>query len=254
MDPTMFNYSPSANTDNGSCEPFVYGCMDPNMFNYNPLANTDNGNCIPFIFGCTDPSMLNYDPQANTEDFSCIPYIYGCTDSTALNYASPANTDNGSCIQSVEGCMDQSAYNYNSGANVNDSSSCLYNAGCITGPGNPYWLNDPCYAWVISVDDYCCNNAWDEVCQSTYDYCSNSWTGPILSRELEENIVVYPNPVNEIININKSVDITIYNILGDMIIYKTNTNTLDVSRLNPGVYNLQIICNNKLVNKTIVKN
>ena len=99
--------------------------------------------------------------------------------------------------------MDQSAYNYNSEVNVNDSASCLYNAGCVTGPGNPYWLNDPCYAWVISVDDYCCNNAWDEVCQSTYDYCSNSWTGPILSRELEENIVVYPNPVDEIININK---------------------------------------------------
>jgi len=227
--------------------------MDSTMFNYNPLANTDNGNCIPFIFGCTDPSMLNYDPQANTEDFSCTSYVYGCTDSTALNYDSTANTDNGSCIQIVEGCMDQSAYNYNPGSNVSDSSSCLYNAGCITGPGNPYWLNDPCYAWVISVDDYCCNNAWDDVCQSTYDYCSNSWTGPILSRELEENIIVYPNPVSETININKNVDITIYNILGDMIVSKTNTNTLDVSRLNPGVYNLQIMCNNKLVNKTIVK-
>jgi len=278
-DSVMFNYDPLANTDNNTCVPFVYGCtnpialnycascniddfscilpiygcMDSTMFNYNPLANTDNGNCIPLIFGCTDPSMLNYAPQANTEDFSCIPYIYGCTDSTALNYDSTANTDNGSCIQVVEGCMDQSAYNYNPGSNVNDSSSCLYNAGCITGPGNPYWLNDPCYAWVISVDDYCCNNAWDNVCQSTYDYCSSSWTGPILSRELEENIVVYPNPVNETININKYVDITIYNILGDVVIRKTNTNMLDVSRLNPGIYNLQIMCNNKLVNKIIIK-
>jgi hypothetical protein len=224
------------------------------MFNYNPLANVDNNSCIPFIYGCTDPSMLNYNPQANTEDFSCIPFVYGCTDSTALNYDSTANTDNGSCITIVEGCMDQDAYNYDPGANVNDSASCNYDAGCVTGAGNPYWLNDPCYAWVISIDDYCCNNAWDDICQSTYDYCSNSWTGPILSRDLEENIVVYPNPVNEIININKNVDITIYNILGDVVIHKTNTNALDVSRLNSGVYNLQIMCNNKLVNKTIVKN
>ena len=37
-------------------------------------------------------------------------------------------------------------------------------------------------------------------------------------------------------------------------IHKTNTNALDVSRLNPGIYNLQIMCNNKLVNKTIIKN
>ena len=65
--------------------------------------------------------------------------------------------------------------------------------------------------------------------------------------------MVYPNPVNETINVNKSVDITIYNILGDMIVSKTNTNTLDVSRLNPGIYNLQIMCNNKIVNKTIIK-
>ena len=280
MDSTAFNYNPLANVDNGTCVPIILGCTDPialnycdscntddfscilpiygctdsTMFNYNPLANVDNNSCVPYIYGCTDPSMLNYDPLANTEDFSCIPFIYGCTDPTALNYDSTANTDNGSCITIIEGCMDQSAYNYNMLANLNDSASCLYSAGCVTGAGNPYWLNDPCYAWVISIDDYCCNNAWDQVCQSTYDYCANSWTGPILSRNLEDNIVVYPNPVDEIININKYVDITIRNILGDVVIHKTNTNALDVSRLNPGVYNLQIMCNNKLVNKTIVKN
>ena len=27
-----------------------------------------------------------------------------------------------------------------------DSISCLFDANCITGPGFPYWLNDPCYA------------------------------------------------------------------------------------------------------------
>ena len=126
--------------------------------------------------------MLNYDPLANTEDFTCIPYIYGCMDSTALNYDSLANTDNESCITIVEGCMDQSAYNYDISANVHDSISCLYDAGCVTGAGNPYWLNDPCYAWVISVDDYCCENEWDNICQLTYDYCDGTWSGPLLTR------------------------------------------------------------------------
>ena len=182
MDATMFNYNPLANIDNGSCEPFVYGCMDSTMFNYNPLANADNNSCIPFVYGCTDPSMLNYNSEANTEDFSCIAYVYGCMDSLALNYDSLANTDNGSCIEVVMGCMDPGAYNYESTANVNDTLSCLYDAGCITGSGYPYWLNDPCYAWTIEVDEYCCENEWDTICQLTYDYCDGTWSGPLLSR------------------------------------------------------------------------
>ena len=181
-DPTQFNFSSIANTDDGGCEPYVFGCTDSIMFNYNPLANSDNNTCIPFISGCTDPSMLNYNPEANTEDFSCIAYIYGCMDNTALNYDPLANTDNGSCIEVVMGCLDPEAYNYESTANVNDSLSCLYNANCVTGAGNPYWLNDECYAWVISVDDYCCENEWDTICQATYDYCDGTWVGPLLTR------------------------------------------------------------------------
>ena len=182
IDPTMFNFDVNANTDDGDCEPYVFGCTDSVMFNYNPLANSDNNSCIPFISGCTDPSMLNYNPSANTEDFSCIAYIYGCMDSTALNFDPLANTDNNSCVEVVMGCMDPNAYNYESIANVNDSISCLYDAGCFTGPGIPYWLNDPCYAWVISVDDYCCENEWDTICQATYDYCDGTWVGPLLTR------------------------------------------------------------------------
>ena len=194
-DSTMFNYDPIANTNNNTCVPFIYGCTNPialnycdscntddfgcilpiygctdsTMFNFNPLANVDNNSCVTYIYGCTDPSALNYNPQANTEDFSCIPYVYGCTDSSALNFDSLANTDNGSCVQPIMGCMDQAAYNYDQEANVNDSVSCNYSANCVTGPGVPYWLNDPCYAWVIDVDDYCCENEWDEICQATYD-------------------------------------------------------------------------------------
>ena len=111
-------------------------------------------------------------------------------DSTALNYDSTANTDNGSCVAVVEGCMDPSAYNYSELANVNDSSSCLYSAGCITGPGIPYWLNDPCYEWVLSVDDYCCENEWDTICQATYDHCYDGWAGPLLKRGVKKLIKI----------------------------------------------------------------
>jgi len=182
-DPTMFNYSPLANCDDGTCVPYVYGCTDTMMFNFNPLANAEYNpsNCEPYVYGCTDPSMLNYNPEANTEDFSCISYVYGCTDSSALNYDSTANTENGSCVAVVEGCIDPNAYNYDSEANVSDNS-CNYDAGCVTGPGSPYWLNNPCYAWVIDVDEYCCENEWDEICQLTYNHCEGSWVGPLPKR------------------------------------------------------------------------
>jgi len=159
------------------------------MFNYNPLANVDNSSCVLFIYGCTDPAMLNYDALANTEDFTCIPFLYGCMDSTALNYDSLANTDNESCITIVQGCMDPSADNYDPSANV-DNNHCHYDAGCITGPGDPYWLNDPCYAWVISVDDYCCENAWDDICQLTYNYCDGTYIGPLLKRTENEKELI----------------------------------------------------------------
>ena len=188
-DATMFNYDPLANVDNGSCIPFVYGCTDSTAFNYNPLANADNNSCVPYIYGCTDPSALNYSAQANTEDFSCIAYVYGCMDSLALNYDSLANTDNGSCITIVVGCMDQSAYNFNANANINDSLSCRYSAGCVTGDSIPYWLNDPCYAWVIDIDNYCCENEWDTVCQATYNYCEGTWVGPLPMRGVQKILI-----------------------------------------------------------------
>ena len=206
-DVTMFNYDATANTDDGGCEPYVFGCTDSIMFNFNPLANADNSSCIPFIYGCTDPSALNFNPQANSENFSCIDYNYGCTDSSAINYDVLANTDNGSCISMVQGCMDQTAYNFNPIANTPDSLSCNYDAGCITGPGNPYWLNDLCYEWVIDVDEYCCNN----VCESTYEYCAGSWTGPRLHRNPAKLIMVTDLLGRPVTNTKNQLLLYIYN-------------------------------------------
>jgi len=150
--------------------------------------------------------------------------------------------------------MDQSAFNYNVDANVHDSISCLFDAGCITGAGSPYWLNDPCYAWVIDVDDYCCENEWDDICQLTYNYCEGTYIGDIPARIMSEDVItVYPNPASNIININKNVDINVFNYIGGMVISETNINVLDVSVLSPGIYTLQITYNNKLITKKIIK-
>jgi len=261
-DPTSFNYNPSANTENGSCIPKVYGCIDSTMWNYNPLANTDNGSCIPYIYGCMDPGSFNYNPLANTNqvsatDFSnpCIPTIYGCTDSTALNYDPNANTDNGTCIPPIVGCTDPTAYNYNPDANVPDSTSCLYDAGCIDGPGNPYWLNDPCYAWVIDVDNYCCTNSWDPDCQALYDYCAIANNLLNIDEIGFNSIIVYPNPTKDFLNIKTNLNITytLYDFTGKVLIENSKERVLDISSLPNSIYFLSIKHHDKIFNKRIIK-
>ena len=132
----------------------LLGCTDSTASNYNSLANTDNGSCIPFIYGCTDSTAINYDPMANTEDFTCIGLVYGCVDITAFNYDSLANTDDGSCIPYVNGCMDITAWNYNSLANTDDDS-CIYAYGTALGVWdiNPDCEEIDVLGQVILLDD-----------------------------------------------------------------------------------------------------
>ena len=101
--------------------------------------------------------------------------------------------------------------------NVSDSTKDVYiYDGCIGGPGVPYWLNNDCYAWVIDVDEYCCNTEWDSDCQELYNYCEDGY--PMDLHELGNNrIAVFPNPTNDIININTSlndVNYVLYDLTG----------------------------------------
>ncbi len=250
MDPIAMNYDSLANTSDNSCVYFAYGCTDPTAFNFDPLANTDDGSCIEVIYGCMDPTMFNFNPDANTDNGSCIPFYYGCMDSTALNYDDDANSDNGSCIYAIYGCNDPTAINYDPLVNTPDSS-CEYSAGCAV--GDVYTLPNDCFAWVIEVDEYCCDQEWDQGCISLYEYCQDGWTGPTDLIEFRNDLVTYPNPTSDNIYINKKVDVTVVNMLGDIVISKKQINVLDVSRLSPGIYNLIIEHNKIKTNKKIIK-
>jgi len=125
----------------------LLGCTDSIALNYNSLANTDNGSCIPFVYGCTDSTAINYDPLANTEDFTCTVAVYGCTDSTAINFNPLANTNDGSCISATLGCTDILAINYSSLAN-SDDSTCIYAYDIAQGIWN---ISSACDDLIISI-------------------------------------------------------------------------------------------------------
>ena len=50
---------------------------------------------------------------------------------------------------------------------------------------------------------------------------------------------VYPNPTTRTVYLNSSTDVAIYDTNGKRILVKRNTNQVDVSRLNPGIYFIQ---------------
>ena len=294
-DPTMFNYDPLANVDNGSCIPFIYGCMDTTMFNYDPLANTQPANsCVPFIYGCMDDGQgndfngdglpaLNYDATANTNQVSatdvsdpCIAQIFGCTDSTAFNYDPLANVDNGTCIATVYGCTDEYDFqgylyttypnylsgfstvvvdNYDPNANTDDGSCLYYDLNTVTGAGNPYWLNDTCYAWVVyEVDPYCLNNQWDAFCQNQYDYCQYG-TPLTIENISRDQILVYPNPTRDIVNIKSKNDVNIdlYDLLGNHIIHQEQATEIYMGNLPAGIYDLRITFKGMIINHKVIK-
>jgi len=92
------NYDPNATTVNLSLCTWGTtagpGCTDPSQFNYDDNATTDDGSCTPFLFGCMDSTASNYNGSANLPG-SCS--WVGCTDPTAGNYDATATTDDGSC-------------------------------------------------------------------------------------------------------------------------------------------------------------
>jgi hypothetical protein len=277
-DSTAWNYDSDANTDNGTCEPFIYGCTNNLAVNYNELANTDDGSCILIVYGCTDPTALNYDSEANVdndscieivegctdpaafnynadanvEDFSCIDVVIGCMDEEAINYDPLANTDSGGCIDVLTGCTDVSAYNYSLTANTDDGS-CVYDAGCSGGPGEPYWLPNECFAWVISIDTECCEGEWDSYCVELYNYCDLGW--PIDLIENSNELLVYPNPIIDILNIQsiKEVNVKIYDMMGKLVISQEDAKQINMSNYPSGMYNMIISFEDEIINTTILK-
>ena len=241
------------------CIPKIYGCTDSLAYNFIDSANTNDGSCY-YNPACSNPGYLEYYLADSSlvdywsEEFCSTLAVFGCTDSIALNYDPTANVDNGGCIIPVYGCMDPEAFNYNENANVEDGT-CLYDADCIGNPGDPYWLNDQCYAWVISVDDYCCDNIWDETCQEMYDVCDEQQDIVGLPDVKPNQIIVYPNPVESTLNIiaDMEVKVEVKDIVGQVIISKMNPVKLDLSNVAAGTYNVVMTFNGRTLIKTIVK-
>ena len=86
-----------------------------------------------------------------------------------------------------------------------------------------------------------------------YDYCAAGW--PIDARRfLDNDIVIYPNPTKDILNIETRLDVEVelYNMIGSAIII-SNIKKIDLSDYPDGIYNLIIKYDKIVINKKIIK-
>jgi len=249
----VYHFTPYCGT---SCVPYVYGCLDVDAQNYNEEANTDDESCY-YAAGCTQAGYLEYYTQGYEADFddgSCeVLAVFGCTDPEALNYNEEANVDNESCVPVIVGCTDINAFNYDEEANTPDNESCLYDAGCVGEPGDPYWANDECYMWVIEVDPYCCESEWDDTCINLYSYCEEGTATYI--PYFESEVKVFPNPVARTLTVRSSnpVTIEVYNSVGALVVPQTTDNEVDMSGMPVGLYQVVIRHDGRSIIKNISK-
>jgi hypothetical protein len=131
-------------------------------------------------------------------------------------------------------------------------SSCYYSAGCNV--GDIYTLPNECFSWVIEVDPFCCDNEWDNACDDLYVYCQVGWTGPVSITERINDLIIYPNPTSDYINVSKKVDVEVYNSIGSLVLKQNKSTLVDLSTFKSGIYHLRVILNNRITNFKIIKN
>ena len=120
----------------------------------------------------------------------------------------------------------------------------------MNGPGEPYWANDYCYSWVIEVDPYCCETAWDAVCAEMYDYCGEGVTSvDIVDRSA---LRFFPNPTSGIVNIQAPTG-TIVNVFDARGRFVATTTGSIVELPSPGLYVVTANYKGVIKRETIVR-
>lgn len=116
-----------------------------------------------------------------------------------------------------------------------------------------------------------CIQVDDEIAAGNGDFPYSGWgvdNGVIYSEdcslgvsnnEIETNIIVYPNPVKDILTIDNTnnteiTSIKLYDVLGKLVLHvESNYNQIDVSGLNRGIFFLNIETDRGVVTKKIIK-
>ena len=191
--------------------------------------------------GCTDSDAINYNSAEGViEDGSCIDVVLGCTDENACGFDSTANTDDGSCYTlTVE--INVSAENTLS---LNIESTSIDDV--LTNPSYTWYLDGIETGGVINgvilqSGEYALTVTDDLGCEQSSSVLQANLS---INDINNNNILVYPNPANKVINIkSNNIDIysfDLYNTIGELMLSKSDINSkvmsINRNELKSGIY------------------
>lgn len=131
--------------------------------------------------------------------------------------------------------------NYTASSNYGDPASALGSGYVVyDGPGTSVNVTglSPETVYHVAIFEYNCSPKYYNT--DNYPTASFTTTGTgIYTLDLNKTpLKVFPNPVgmSQVLNLNKSVDVTVYNAIGKIVLAKNNTNSIEASELSKGVY------------------
>jgi len=242
----------------GLCDFFeTNGCTDSLACNYNPYATVNDLTCS--FPGCNDPNACNFDPNA------------GCTFEGACELPVPFYNCDGSCVDDADadgicdpfetsGCTDPLACNYNAFVTIDDGSCAeqIFATENISVTSDSFpdgyeWngallLTSGEYIWVGTSANGC-----DSVVTLIFEYTViiglNENSGA-------QQISLWPNPAKDILNVivenGSAIDyIELLDIHGKLVMQERNTQTINVSTLESGIYLVRVHADQYLMHKRI---
>ncbi len=93
--------------------------------------------------------------------------------------------------------------------------------------------------------------------QQHHDNCVTKYNASFASQSQINAVNIYPNPANATLTIQLNhtnpFTVCIYNSIGQLVLQKNNSTTIDISELNKGIYNVAIVENGKIILKNFIK-
>jgi len=103
---------------------------------------------------------------------------------------------------------------------------------------------------------YCVVPVFPSICDLD-EKCFETYISNVGVVNYKDNIMIYPNPANTLINISgdRVLKVRMYNNMGQLILTQQNTNTINVSGLINGIYLLYAeVSTGQIIQKTVIIN
>ena len=253
------NYNPLATVDDGNC--IIEGCMDATAFNYNDDATLDDGSCLGTV-------NIQYDSVVVTSSTT----VFNIAENTVTLSLGDSVINSEDVIGAFQIINNELVCVGFSNWSDEDISIELAQDDLSTTEVDGYVSTEPIY-WIANQDNTGVNyllevtiNEVDFITDITVNTnvtfgCTdpnavnyNSAAGVIedgscisdvsINDLIDNGIVLYPNPVNSVINItsnNSNIhSFDLYNAIGVLVISKSDINskvlTVNRNELNSGIY------------------